>query len=372
MIARDETPLQYPLPTRFARVQLTGDWYACDGASFVFLGYSDSSTPLAQQDIGWGFDPAGVIAGMLLAVEDDGGSFYLPNGSQVTVWQPPDALDGHWEPIVSGELCGSGSSGESEGSESSESSGSGAPCEPVPPYMQRWPNYEMNTAQVPGHTADGCFGWISVESCGSGTGGSGGNLSTVLSVGADAGNHSITNLNTLHVNTITGQSSPVANATITAINADGTTLTLGSAGGGLQIAAAPGAFSSTCSISSPAGGFVLLGGINVLDSVSQSASVSLNTPDGSIFHVISGSTGFVLSTDPPTQSDLCYQSQTGNHYFSISDGSNNPGALFAGTYNASSLPSGTLISPPAGLSIGDVWLDTTTSAQYPILRLRAT
>jgi len=36
------------------------------------------------------------------------------------------------------------------------------------------------------------------------------------------------------------------------------------------------------------------------------------------------------------------------------------------------LPSGTLVAPPAGLAIGDLWKDTTTSSQYPIIRIRAT
>ena len=35
------------------------------------------------------------------------------------------------------------------------------------------------------------------------------------------------------------------------------------------------------------------------------------------------------------------------------------------------LPSGTLVAPPAGLAVGDLWVDTTTSAQYPIVRQRA-
>lgn len=39
--------------------------------------------------------------------------------------------------------------------------------------------------------------------------------------------------------------------------------------------------------------------------------------------------------------------------------------------NVASIPSGTLVAPPAGLNIGDLWVDTTTSAQYPIVRMRA-
>ena len=41
-------------------------------------------------------------------------------------------------------------------------------------------------------------------------------------------------------------------------------------------------------------------------------------------------------------------------------------------YNYPKLPSGTLASPPTGLNIGDLWVDTTTSSQYPIVRMRAT
>jgi hypothetical protein len=46
-------------------------------------------------------------------------------------------------------------------------------------------------------------------------------------------------------------------------------------------------------------------------------------------------------------------------------------ASFDSGVNFLSLPSGTLASPPAGLNVGDVWQDTTSSTQYPILRLRA-
>lgn len=43
-----------------------------------------------------------------------------------------------------------------------------------------------------------------------------------------------------------------------------------------------------------------------------------------------------------------------------------------GKLNLPRLPSGTLVSPPSGLNIGDIWEDTTTSAQYPIIRIRKT
>ena len=42
-----------------------------------------------------------------------------------------------------------------------------------------------------------------------------------------------------------------------------------------------------------------------------------------------------------------------------------------GKLNVNGLPSGTLLAPPVGLNVGDFWLDTTTSSQYPILRQRA-
>lgn len=42
----------------------------------------------------------------------------------------------------------------------------------------------------------------------------------------------------------------------------------------------------------------------------------------------------------------------------------------ASTVNVTTLPSGTLVTPPGGLAIGDIWEDVTTSAQYPILRIR--
>lgn len=32
---------------------------------------------------------------------------------------------------------------------------------------------------------------------------------------------------------------------------------------------------------------------------------------------------------------------------------------------------GTLVAPPAGLLVGELWMDTTTSVQYPIVRYRA-
>ena len=45
---------------------------------------------------------------------------------------------------------------------------------------------------------------------------------------------------------------------------------------------------------------------------------------------------------------------------------------YGGKINATALPSGTLISPPTGLNVGDMWQDVTTSSQYPIIRIRAT
>ena len=36
--------------------------------------------------------------------------------------------------------------------------------------------------------------------------------------------------------------------------------------------------------------------------------------------------------------------------------------------NVQNMPVGTLASPPVGLQVGDLWLDTTTSATYPIVR----
>ncbi len=42
----------------------------------------------------------------------------------------------------------------------------------------------------------------------------------------------------------------------------------------------------------------------------------------------------------------------------------------SGHLNSPSLPSGTLASPPAGLNAGDIWMDTTTSATHPILRIQ--
>jgi hypothetical protein len=48
-----------------------------------------------------------------------------------------------------------------------------------------------------------------------------------------------------------------------------------------------------------------------------------------------------------------------------------PGANTTGKINATNLPTGTLVSPPSGLNIGDFWLDTTTSSQYPDIRMRA-
>ena len=40
-------------------------------------------------------------------------------------------------------------------------------------------------------------------------------------------------------------------------------------------------------------------------------------------------------------------------------------------FNISHLPSGTLVTPPSGINQGDVWMDTTTSATHPILRIKA-
>lgn len=39
--------------------------------------------------------------------------------------------------------------------------------------------------------------------------------------------------------------------------------------------------------------------------------------------------------------------------------------------NIAVLPSGTLSSPPSGIVVGDMFLDMTDSAQYPIVRYKA-
>jgi hypothetical protein len=54
-------------------------------------------------------------------------------------------------------------------------------------------------------------------------------------------------------------------------------------------------------------------------------------------------------------------------------GTASPGAplTVVGKVNTATIPSGTLISPPGGLNVGDLWVDTTTSSQYPIVRMRA-
>jgi hypothetical protein len=61
----------------------------------------------------------------------------------------------------------------------------------------------------------------------------------------------------------------------------------------------------------------------------------------------------------------------------ISDGTNNWAiktglgkVQFGDILKLTNLKSGTLASPPSGLEIGEVWKDTTTSAQYPIIRIR--
>lgn len=162
---RDDTPLQYPLPIRIAKVQITGDWYACSGSNAFIVGYDSLQNPITNTgESAWLFDPIGIISGMLLALEDANGEFYLPSGSQVTVWQPPDALDGHWEPLAMGQPCSSASSSES-------SSGGTCNFSPVP-------NATAPTIDSPDQvwarkrdhvSGKWCYGWADTESCGSGS-----------------------------------------------------------------------------------------------------------------------------------------------------------------------------------------------------------
>lgn len=75
-----------------------------------------------------------------------------------------------------------------------------------------------------------------------------------------------------------------------------------------------------------------------------------------------GSGGFTAGTVPMTVNGTTGAISAVGGAFTISS---------TGTINVASIPSGTLVAPPAGLNIGDLWVDTTTSAQYPIVRMRA-
>ncbi len=173
----DQTPLQYPIPVRIARVLLVDDWYACSGANGTFLNYVVGNTQddlennpgrqlVNSQDPLWLYDPSGVINGMLLATEDADGVLRLSAGTPVTCWQPIDSLDGHWEPLAAGALCsvGSGSEGSeeegSEGSESSEESSGGPECPfPVTGEAANLPGYNPTIKQGLGHDEHGCWEW---------------------------------------------------------------------------------------------------------------------------------------------------------------------------------------------------------------------
>ncbi len=165
MIISDQTPMQYPLPERWARMRLLGDWFACSGCNAIILGYVNTITPLFDSDPAWCFDPSGVIRGELLAQETPEGEFYLPAGYEVTVRQPADALDGHWELPGVGIPCSMESS--------SESSSSGD-CHLSPIPNANSPTI-TNPDQVWSRKRDPvsgrwCYGWTDTEHCGSGSG----------------------------------------------------------------------------------------------------------------------------------------------------------------------------------------------------------
>lgn len=108
-----------PVKIRIARAKLEEDWYACEVSLARLLQwarhpddpskdalYISSDTVLLR-------DPIGLIEWDLAAVQDADGEWYLPKGMTLTIWQPEDAKDGHWELLHVGEQCpaflGSGS-----------------------------------------------------------------------------------------------------------------------------------------------------------------------------------------------------------------------------------------------------------------------
>jgi hypothetical protein len=188
---------------RIERVILATDWHPCGTSTGVRMAYTNglNGTPPAVAlqgpvDLGSShdnldpsaylplFDPDGIIAGEIQAIQDDG--IYLPRLTTCKVYQPEDAADGHWELLACGNFCEQGSesgseeegSGEEEGSEEGEGSdhGSGAPC--VTPADMGWPTPTRDGTfftLVEGTVAGGfCVRYEEGESCEQASGGGAG------------------------------------------------------------------------------------------------------------------------------------------------------------------------------------------------------
>ena len=169
----------YKRPTPIIRVQIAANWYSCGSVDAIVLDYHNSipidgfPSPLSPgSEHVLCYDPMGSIDGMLLAQPSSSGELFLPADSWVTVWQPQDACDGHYEPLVSGNRCtsaevesGSESSGGSEGSAGSE--GSGCPeGGTLPPYP-----VDASSTNVYVLVCDGgCPRWMLTENCQTGMG----------------------------------------------------------------------------------------------------------------------------------------------------------------------------------------------------------
>lgn len=183
--------LQGPVPRLIQEVVLLHPWSECgtslghaiywqtdaegNGGSY----YIDTTTTYKLDD------PLGKIQWLLAAVESDDGSFVLPAGYLVTIWQPFDTADGHWRPLLAGTYCeetsaesseegsegegsieeGSEGSGEGSGGGGSEGGSGGCPCIPVTGAATGFCGYNPNVVQVMGHGADGCWSWIDAEPC---------------------------------------------------------------------------------------------------------------------------------------------------------------------------------------------------------------
>lgn len=177
-----------PLPIRIARVKLTEDWYACSSApADVVQWWPQSATDKYDPGLVTAAtsrhvvcrDPAGMIEWDLAAAQADDGRWYIPEGWYCTVWQPEDAIDGHWELLHAGQPCqgdsgsegsgsgsgGSGGSGSGGSGSGSAGSGSGVCITPAEKRLGGIPGYDQGHKQALCHDDQGCLFWMDIDPC---------------------------------------------------------------------------------------------------------------------------------------------------------------------------------------------------------------
>jgi|HubBroStandDraft_4_1064222.scaffolds.fasta_scaffold115962_2 hypothetical protein len=165
--------LQFVVPARVIEVIVLSDWYNCGAATGNQIfeqvdGQGNKSYFIDTTTTYILDDPLGKIDYLLASVDDQTtGELYIPSGYVATVWQPVDTIDGHWRPLVAGNLCGSSEEGSSEeGSSEEGSSEEGSACPfPVTGNAAEFPGFSPNVVQALGHDANGCWMWLNTEKC---------------------------------------------------------------------------------------------------------------------------------------------------------------------------------------------------------------